>query len=34
MVMSKDTLIKTAYQQDVVANNEKDVYYGDDFGLV
>lgn len=32
MVMSKDTLIKTAYQQDVVANNEKDVYYGDDLG--
>lgn len=32
MVMSKDTLIKSAYQQDVVANNEKDVYYGDDLG--
>ncbi|PXA98032.1 hypothetical protein DMC47_10770 [Nostoc sp. 3335mG] len=29
--MSKDTLIKSAYKQDVVANNKVDTYYGDDF---
>lgn len=33
MVMSKDTLIKSAYQIDVVANNRNDTHYADGDGF-